>query len=158
MAKPQFILKVGQLKYESFFNVFKFSKDSDQLGWDVSKRLLCKARADSMARKVKRGSQVLYAHYGQIVGIKNIPQPKNLELVPYFLAGKTQASEVSQETNLGLDLRYNINSSTTLNMAFNPDFGQVEADPSVLNLSAFETRLDEKRPFFVQGANFLAAG
>mgnify|MGYP003962187813 CR=1 FL=1 len=42
-----------------------------------------------------------------------------------------------------------------LNMSFNPDFGQVEADPSVLNLSAFETRLSEKRPFFVQGANFF---
>ena len=77
--------------------------------------------------------------------------------MPYFLGGKTQTSEVSQETNLGLDLRYNINSSTTLNMAFNPDFGQVEADPSVLNLSAFETRLDEKRPFFVQGANFFSS-
>ena len=40
-------------------------------------------------------------------------------------------------------------------MTFNPDFGQVEADPSVLNLSAFETRLEEKRPFFVQGASFF---
>ena len=80
-----------------------------------------------------------------------------MELVPYVLAGQTQSDESNQEANLGLDLRYNINSSTTLNMTFNPDFGQVEADPSVLNLSAFETRLNEKRPFFVQGANFFSS-
>ena len=139
------------------FNVFKFSKDSDQLWGGTFQRGYFAKQEQIQWPGRSKGARGTVPHYGQIVGIKNIPQPKNLELVPYFLAGKTQASEVSQETNLGLDLRYNINSSTTLNMAFNPDFGQVEADPSVLNLSAFETRLDEKRPFFVQGANFFSS-
>ena len=75
--------------------------------------------------------------------------------MPYLLAGQTKTNENESIENIGLDTRYNLNSNTTLNMTFNPDFGQVEADPSVLNLSAFETRLNERRPFFVQGANFF---
>ena len=71
------------------------------------------------------------------------------------MGGQTKTDKNKSAQNLGLDARYNLNSNTTLNMTFNPDFGQVQADPSVLNLSAFETRLDERRPFFVQGANFF---
>src|SRR5690606_21880817 len=55
----------------------------------------------------------------------------------------------------GLDLRYGLSSNLTLSATFNPDFGQVEADPSVVNLSAFETFFPEKRPFFVEGSNIF---
>ena len=52
---------------------------------------------------------------------------------------------------VGGDLKYRLASNLTLNATVNPDFGQVEADPSELNLSAFETFFDERRPFFVEG-------
>ena len=137
------------------FNVFQFTKDNEQVWGGTFQRGYYANQEQIQWPGRTKGSRGMIPHYGVISGIKDIPQPNSLELVPYVLAGQTQSDESNQEANLGLDLRYNINSSTTLNMTFNPDFGQVEADPSVLNLSAFETRLDEKRPFFVQGANFF---
>ena len=57
--------------------------------------------------------------------------------------------------DVGVDARYGLSSSSVFNLTFNPDFGQVEADPSVLNLTAFETFYEEKRPFFSEGADFF---
>jgi hypothetical protein len=88
---------------------------------------------------------------GVLLGLENIPDPKQLEIIPYTLLGR------SAETRLdyGLDVRYGLTSNSIMKMTFNPDFGQVEADPSVLNLTAFETFYDEKRPFFSEGAEFF---
>ena len=74
-----------------------------------------------------------------------------LELVPYFLAGGIDGLD----TDLGIDVRYGLTSKTIMKVTFNPDFGQVEADPSVLNLTAFETFYEEKRPFFSEGSDFF---
>ncbi|MEE8573633.1 MAG: DUF5916 domain-containing protein, partial [Gemmatimonadota bacterium] len=57
--------------------------------------------------------------------------------------------------NFGVDIKYGVTADLTLNATIQPDFGQVEADPSELNLSPFETYYDEKRPFFVEGAQFF---
>ena len=137
------------------FNVFQFSNEKSQLWGGTFQRGYFANQEEIQWPGRSKGARGVVPHYGIITGIADIPQPNSLELVPYVLAGQTQSDNKIQESNLGLDLRYNITSSATLNMTFNPDFGQVEADPSVLNLSAFETRLDEKRPFFVQGANFF---
>ena len=137
------------------FNVFQFTKNEVQTWGGTFQRGYFKDQEQIHWPGRSKGVKNTVPYYGAINGIKNIPQPKNLELVPYVLAGQTQSDELNNEGNVGLDLRYNLNSTATLNMTFNPDFGQVEADPSVLNLSAFETRLEEKRPFFVQGASFF---
>ena len=60
--------------------------------------------------------------------------------------------------SLGLDLKYRLASNLTLDATFNPDFGQVEVDPAVVNLTAFETQFDEKRPFFVEGSDIFDFG
>ena len=60
--------------------------------------------------------------------------------------------------NAGLDLRYRVTSNLTLNATINPDFCQVEVDPAVLNLSAFETFFEERRPFFVEGSGLFGFG
>src|SRR5256884_9937524 len=65
------------------------------------------------------------------------------------------AFDRSQKVTGGADLKYGITSNLTLDATVNPDFGQVEADPSVLNLTAFETFFQERRPFFVQGAGIF---
>ena len=52
-------------------------------------------------------------------------------------------------------MKYGLTAQSSLNMTVNPDFGQVEADPSVLNLTAFETQYEERRPFFIEGGSFL---
>jgi hypothetical protein len=102
--------------------------------------------------------------FGELHGIKNLPNAKRVEFLPYTLA-KLKKSPIDNANPLskrfekgltvGLDGRIGIGSDFTLDYTINPDFGQVEADPSVMNLSAFETFYEEKRPFFLEGKNVL---
>ena len=89
---------------------------------------------------------------GVLLGLKNIQDPKQLEIIPYTLVGHSTETRL----DMGLDIRYGLTSNSIMKLTFNPDFGQVEADPSVLNLTAFETFYDEKRPFFSEGAEFFS--
>ena len=92
---------------------------------------------------------------------------RQLELLPY-VAAKTQNLSVPngdpfnggnvQSARAGLDLKYNLSSNVTLDATFNPDFGQVEADPAVVNLTAFETSFPEKRPFFIASSGVFGFG
>ena len=89
---------------------------------------------------------------------------RRLEARPYTLArsqtGPTEPGNPffdgrEESAGAGLDLRYGIGSTFTLDATFNPDFGQVEVDPAVINLSAFETIYPERRPFFVEDARIF---
>jgi hypothetical protein len=89
---------------------------------------------------------------------------RRLEARPYTLArsrsGPTEPGNPffdgrKESAGAGLDLRYGIGSTFTLDATFNPDFGQVEVDPAVINLSAFETIYPERRPFFVDDARIF---
>src|SRR5437660_1073741 len=96
------------------------------------------------------------SQFGEITGLDDLEAPRRLEVAPYMVT-----KNVSEFTSTGLgrtqdvaaggDLKYRVASNLTLDATFNPDFGQVEADPGVLNLSAFETFFSERRPFFVAG-------
>lgn len=98
--------------------------------------------------------------FGEFRGLKGIRGSAGAELVPYVL-GKTTTSRKEEgnpfatgqrnEGAIGLDGRIPLTSDAMLNLAINPDFGQVEADPSVVNLTAYETYFTEKRPFFLEG-------
>jgi hypothetical protein len=63
-----------------------------------------------------------------------------------------------QSARVGLDLKYLLTPNLTLDATFNPDFGQVEVDPAVVNLSALETFYEEKRPFFIEGSGVFGFG
>ncbi len=96
------------------------------------------------------------SQFGQLTGIAGIATSHPLELTPYIVArnadrARTTGYGRAQQETLGGDLRYGLASSLTLDATVNPDFGQVEADPSVLNLTSVETFLPEKRPFFLEG-------
>jgi hypothetical protein len=104
----------------------------------------------------RRSQTGLMSQLGELHGIGDIGSPSHIELTPYVLARNLTRAEGDgfgreQEQTVGLDLRYSINSNLTLNATVNPDFGQVEADPAVVNLTAFETFFGERRPFFVEG-------
>jgi hypothetical protein len=105
--------------------------------------------------------------YGDLGGMALSKQPRQLEILPYLVTGTTFADvdplnpyEDSPDVRLGVggDLKYLLTSSLTLDATFNPDFGQVEVDPATLNLSAFETFYEEKRPFFVAGSSAFRFG
>ena len=97
---------------------------------------------------------------GEISGIRGIGQPSRLEISPYVVTkNETRPSGSSfdhpQSFSAGADVKYGLSSNLTLNATINPDFGQVEADPSVLNLSAFEQFFEERRPFFLEGSGIF---
>ncbi len=113
------------------------------------------------------------ARYGHLDGIEGIGQGKRLELLP-FVTGRAEYLQIPLSksagflnpfrggsdyfANAGLDLKYRVGTNLTLDATVNPDFGQVELDPAVINLTAFETRFEEKRPFFVEGAEIFRFG
>ena len=102
-------------------------------------------------------SDLLMSQLGTLEGIAGIAKVRRLEVLPYSVA-KTESYAGSngpamrQRLTGGLDLKAGLTPNVTVDATINPDFGQVEADPAVLNLSAFEIRFDERRPFFQEGA------
>lgn len=106
-----------------------------------------------------------YVHLmGEMKGIKGIRPQKQLEVQPYVVAkterfekeeGNPFATGSASGLDAGLDAKIGITSDITLDLTVNPDFGQVEADPSQVNLSAFELFFEERRPFFIEGNNTL---
>jgi hypothetical protein len=97
------------------------------------------------------------SQFGEIDGLEGLEAPRRLEAAPYLVTKNVSEPTSngfgrSQGVTVGGDLKYLVASNLKLDATVNPDFGQVEADPGVLNLTAFETFFQERRPFFVQGA------
>ena len=94
---------------------------------------------------------------GRLTGLTGISSAQRLEATPYVVTKNVQQTtpnarfERDQQMSVGADLKFGITPNVTLDATVNPDFGQVEADPAVLNLTAFETFVAEQRPFFVEG-------
>ena len=105
--------------------------------------------------------------FGELNGLKGIKPQKQLEIQPYVV-GSAQKYPVENGNpyrdgndlggNLGVDAKIGITSDITLDLTVNPDFGQVDADPSAVNLSAFQLFFREQRPFFLEGNNILSFG
>lgn len=96
--------------------------------------------------------------FGELRGIKDIPYKRNFEVLPYAKAKYISDTRDKWNYGIGLDGKIGVSSDFTLDYTVNPDFGQVEADPSVLNLTSYEVFYDEKRPFFLEGNNILEYG
>ncbi|HEX4915049.1 MAG TPA: DUF5916 domain-containing protein [Vicinamibacterales bacterium] len=108
------------------------------------------------------------SRFGDVSGISGIVPPRRIEALPYIAGGSTVngdrdfANPFDDGRNLdgrvGADIKMGLGPNLTLETAINPDFGQVEADPAEVNLTAFETRFPEKRPFFLEGAQLFNIG
>jgi hypothetical protein len=103
--------------------------------------------------------------FGDLRGLDGLQPRRRVELLPYVAGGSQLAGNVAEgdpfnsganlSGRIGGDVKVGIGSSLTLEGTINPDFGQVEADPAEVNLTAFETFFSERRPFFIEGANLL---
>ena len=146
-------IPLSQIRYEV--------KDEQQ-SWGINFRRRRLATNETMDFALQ--SRVRYGRvsvFGRLEGLHLPTEGSRIELRPYVL-GSARTEKAEQDnpffdgselnTRMGLDLRYGLGSSYTLDMAFNPDFGQVEVDPAVVNLSEFETFFQERRPFFVEDA------
>ena len=93
---------------------------------------------------------------GEVVGLDGLAAPTRLELIPYALTKNEPVGYAhTQSATAGGDIKYGLTSNITIDATVNPDFGQVEADPSVVNLTSFETFYQERRPFFVEGTGIF---
>jgi hypothetical protein len=101
------------------------------------------------------------SRFGKLLGIKGITKTRHIEFLPYLTAGTTYDNTIEMRDqslknrfdgfwNIGLDMKVDVSPNMTLTATVNPDFGQIEADPAVVNLSEFETYFTEKRPFFIE--------
>ncbi|MFA5669099.1 MAG: DUF5916 domain-containing protein [Balneolaceae bacterium] len=109
----------------------------------------------------------MVSRFGRLEGIENLKKPRRLEVIPYTSAKLTKAptdagnpyyNKNDFSANIGGDIKYGLTSDLTLTATINPDFGQVEADPSTINLSQFETFFSERRPFFLEGSDIFKFG
>ena len=137
-------------------------KTGDVMTWGMNVYRYMQSRGEDTAWVTwDRTMRGFVSRFGTLTGIGGIRSPRQIELLPYFVQRSTDYSvngdpdDVDGVQNMGADLRYGISGDLTLNATVQPDFGQVEADPAVLNLSPFETFYAEKRPFFIEGARFF---
>jgi len=141
------------------FSSIRYREDAPAWGLLVSRYLLSQGEEDAWVTW-DREEAGFVSRFGRLDGLRDIPAPRQLELLPYTAVRATDAAvsgpeELDRRQNLGLDARFGLTSALTLNATFQPDFGQVESDPAVLNLSPHEVQFEEKRPFFIEGRGFF---
>ncbi len=150
------------------FSQLRFAGTREQQIWGLQlERIIDRTQEHALFSFAPKSEPGGVAAFGDLHGLQGIRPGRPLELVPYAMSnadlvdtgGNPLRSSRELGINAGLDARYRITSSMILSATVNPDFGQVEVDPAIINLSAFEVRLEEKRPFFVEGAaNFRFGG
>jgi hypothetical protein len=150
------------------FSQLRFNPQSEQV-WGLNiHRFRPTLDEDDYWILIPRTERAWSSRFGELHGIASVPPSRRIELLPYVAGGSTlhatadQANPFNAGANLakrvGADLKMGLGPNLTLEAAFNPDFGQVEADPAEVNLTAFETRFPEKRPFFLEGAQLFNIG
>ena len=142
------------------YSALRFPKDSLQT-WGINFwREVRRNREQSSWNYVDREIGTTFNHLGKLTGISNIEPPLRLSLTPYVSAylEKFNSDPVGSSYNGGLDLKYGINESFTLDATLVPDFGQVRSDDQVLNLTPYEVKYNEKRPFFMEGVELFNKG
>jgi hypothetical protein len=145
------------------FSQLRFhASDVNEFGFGVWREIARLSERDAWP-VYRRSVSTLASQLGTLRGISGIAPARRLELLPYVVA--KNASEATStgfravdKGSAGLDVKAGITPSIRLDATVNPDFGQVEADPAVLNLSAFEIRFPELRPFFQEGAGLYTCG
>ncbi len=137
---------------------------TEMLTWGISfrrdiARLSEVAEWPLIPRNIRSSGVVAY--FAQLENLRGLYPGRNLQITPYVVSNGTRlrqdngqiASEL--DADAGFDLKLGLTSNMILNLTVNPDFGQVEVDPAVLNLTAFETFFEERRPFFTEGAQIF---
>jgi len=135
-------------------------------GFQVQRDIARRNERDTWAPWTPDGSGFV-SRFGDISGITGIDVPERLEITPYVSSTLTRApgedadpfyQHTLNKPRVGGDVKYGLPGGLTLSATINPDFGQVEVDPAVVNLSAFETSFPEKRPFFLEGSDVFNFG
>ncbi|MDD2305256.1 MAG: DUF5916 domain-containing protein [Prolixibacteraceae bacterium] len=152
-------------EYEIPLSQLRYSKDKEQVWGMHVWRWIDRLSEESDWEPQSSTSPGMLYLFGELHGIKDLPKSRRIEIMPYTLGKLKTFDKVPQNPfaknghsfmgNIGLDAKIGLSSNFTADLTVNPDFGQVESDPSVMNLTAFETLYEEKRPFFLEGSNIF---
>jgi hypothetical protein len=149
-------------------------RDKYVWGFEVNRRIQRRNEQAYLALH-PRADFVRVSRFAELHGLEGIEPPARIELLPYvattakflekppvapFNLGRNDPFVFGRDyiANIGADAKIGLSGDMTLDLTVNPDFAQVEVDPAVVNLTAYEIRFDEKRPFFVEGSNILRFG
>ncbi len=149
------------------FSQLRFNNQEKQV-WGVNfNRWIPAKREDNFWIYTPRDETGWASRFGDLVGIEGIKPSRRIELLPYVASDGTFSNRFDSDDpfhdgselsgRAGADLKMGLGPNLTLDATFNPDFGQVEADPAVVNLTAYETFFEEKRPFFLEGSQIFDA-
>jgi len=148
------------------FDQLRFPK-KDEYIWGVNfRRVILRKNEKITYVWVPKEESAYVSRFAELKGLKGIDPGMHIEVLPYAVSqGRFSPQQPGNpfETgkeflgDAGFDFKLGLKSNLTLDATVNPDFGQVEVDPAVINLSAYETYYEEKRPFFIEGANIFNA-
>ncbi|MCX6254729.1 MAG: DUF5916 domain-containing protein [Bacteroidia bacterium] len=150
------------------FSQVRFEKNSGDV-WGLNMaRLYYRKNETDFWQPIPKDAPGLVHLFGELTGLEQIKPRKIFDVTPYAVA-KTETFKAEPENpflakgklsklNGGIDAKIGVTNNMTMDLTINPDFGQVEADPSEVNLSAYETFFGEKRPFFIEGNNITNFG
>lgn len=135
--------------------------------WGVNaRRFVHRKTEETWLELVPKNENGVASRMAHLNGLSDITPPRHLELLPYvsgraeYIAPDSPGDPFNDGSryfgSAGLDIKYGVGTNMALTAAFNPDFGQVEVDPAVVNLSDFETFFIERRPFFTEGSQVFA--
>ncbi|MDR3141765.1 MAG: carbohydrate binding family 9 domain-containing protein [Tannerellaceae bacterium] len=151
----EFRIPLSQLRYP----------DGEAQAWGFHAiRVIDRKMETSHLRLIPRNNKGFVFSFATLEGISGLPRSRRIELSPYASlkfqayereAGNPYATGREWGYGAGVDGKIGLSSDFTLDFTINPDFGQVEADPSTINLTAFETWYEEKRPFFLEGKHIF---
>ncbi len=147
------------------YSQLRFSR-STQLTFGINAmRYIQRKKEEAWLVLVPKTESGMASRMGHLDGLDGVAPRRTVELVPYLVSRAEYVEPAAGDpfndgarafASAGLDLKYRVSSSLSIDATINPDFGQVEVDPAVVNLTAFETFFEEKRPFFIEGANIFS--
>ncbi|MEZ4404107.1 MAG: DUF5916 domain-containing protein [Kofleriaceae bacterium] len=153
----EFRIPLGQLR---------FAHDEQPWGVQVMRSVGRTGETDLWA-PTPRATNGFVSRFGELTGVHGLQAGRRIELLPYATGGLGHAPHdvgdpfhgaIDKRGGIGLDAKLGLTSAVTAAVTINPDFGQVEADPSQVNLTANEVYFSEKRPFFLEGTEIFQAG
>jgi hypothetical protein len=141
-------------------NQLRYGPQDEQVWGMHAWRWIARNQEEDQWQLIPRQSTGRMYQLGELHGIRGLPPSRHIELLPHAVAKASSGPSIPGEGtdgsgSIGLDAKIGLTTNFTLDATVNPDFGQVEADPSVVNLTAFETFYEEKRPFFLEGRKIL---
>jgi hypothetical protein len=149
------------------FNQLRFKRRDVQVwGVNIQRTIKRKNEEDHFAWVPKEESG-LVSRFAELTGLAGIASGRRLEIAPFALSqanfhpsepGNPFRPGHDYAAGAGFDLKGGLSSNLTLNLSVNPDFGQVEVDPAVINITDEETYYEEKRPFFIEGSSIFSFG